>query len=66
MIDLAKGQAPGTDKQKQDMMRNQDTAIKDVADAVVPDEEYESPLEQSLKDDLGGMQPISSMDIEEE
>ena len=66
VIDLAKGQAPGTDKQKQEMMRNQDTAIKDVADAVVPDEEYESPLEQSLKDDLGGMQPISSIDMEEE
>ena len=66
VIDLAKGQAPGTDKQKQEMMRNQDTAIKDVADAIIPDKEHESPLEQSLKDDLEGMQPISSVGMEEE
>ena len=66
VIDLAKGQAPGTDKQKQEIMRNQDTAVKDVADAIVPDEEYESPLEQNLKNDLeNDMQPILSTDTEE-
>jgi len=66
VIDLAKGQAPGTDKQKQEIMRNQDTTVKDVADAIVPDEEYESPLKQNLKNDLeDDMQPILSTDTEE-
>jgi hypothetical protein len=57
IVDLAKGQAPGTDKQQQDIMRNQDQAIRDIATAVSPQDQEENNIETQMS-----MQPIDSIE----
>jgi len=57
IVDLAKGQAPGTDKQQQDIMRNQDQAIRDIATAVSPEDQEQNNIEAQMN-----MQPIDSIE----
>ena len=57
IVDLAKGQAPGTDKQQQDIMRNQDQAIRDIATAVSPQDQEDNNIETQMN-----MQPIDSIE----
>ena len=57
IVDLAKGQAPGTDKQQQDIMRNQDQAIRDIAVAVSPEDQEQNNIEAQMS-----MQPVGSID----
>jgi hypothetical protein len=57
IVDLAKGQAPGTDKQQQDIMRNQDQAIRDIAVAVSPEDQEQNNIEAQMN-----MQPVGSID----
>ena len=57
IVDLAKGQAPGTDKQQQDIMRNQDQAIRDIAVAVSPEDQEQNNIETQMN-----MQPVDSIE----
>jgi hypothetical protein len=63
ILDFSKGEAPGAFQQKQEAMRNQEKAIRDIAKSVSPQEQEELQQQQlMMQGELGDAEMTGSLD----
>jgi hypothetical protein len=53
MLDFAEGEAPGAFKQKQEQIKNQEKAVRDIAQAVAPQEQQQQQSEVTRQMNAG-------------
>lgn len=67
MLDFAKGNAPGSFQQQQELIQQQEKVVRDVAQAVTPKEQEQSEIQKSMEPEEDAAEiaasPKSSLDL---